>query len=132
MCDKLRDPLRKYLGTRRGRHLIQHSAAESELPTQAEDGTPGRKPTPVLCEILELERQGIDVRIVSLKLPNDGRFHADVERVTAPVPYVPTVERANTRVYLGQHWRVFNCHAPLAASTGRDNRCSIPCMSGVT
>lgn len=61
----------------------------------------------ILSEILELERQGMDIRIFSLKLPNDGRFHADVARVKAPVTYVPPVVAAHARDYLGPHWRVF-------------------------
>jgi glycosyltransferase involved in cell wall biosynthesis len=61
----------------------------------------------ILSEILELERQGMDLRIVSLKLPNDGRFHADVALVRAPVTYVPAVGWASARRYLARHWRVF-------------------------
>jgi len=62
----------------------------------------------ILSEILELERQGMEVRIYSLKLPNDGRFHGDVARVKAPVTYVPSVVAANFRDFLTPHWRVFN------------------------
>jgi len=61
----------------------------------------------ILSEILELERQGMDIRIFSLKLPNDGRFHADVARVKAPVTYVPPVVATNFRGFLAPHWRVF-------------------------
>ncbi len=43
----------------------------------------------VLNEILELERQGVDVRIYSLRKPDDGRFHAHLARVRAPVIYLP-------------------------------------------
>jgi len=62
----------------------------------------------ILSEILELERQGMDIRIFSLKLPNDGRFHADVAHVKAPVTYVPAVSAANARDYLAPHWQVFS------------------------
>ena len=62
----------------------------------------------ILSEILELERQGMEVRIYSLKLPNDGRFHGVVARVKAPVTYVPSVVAANFRDFLTPHWRVFN------------------------
>lgn len=61
----------------------------------------------ILSELLELERQGMDIRIFSLKLPNDGRFHADVAHVKAPVTYVPPVVGAHARDYLAPHWRVF-------------------------
>ncbi len=43
----------------------------------------------ILNEILQLEEQGTEVRIFSLKLPNDGRFHAELSRVRAPVTYLP-------------------------------------------
>nr|MBA2276455.1 glycosyltransferase [Chloroflexia bacterium] len=62
----------------------------------------------ILSEILELERQGLDVRVFSLKLPNDGRFHADVARVRAPVSYLPPSVLANARAFAAPHWQVFN------------------------
>lgn len=43
----------------------------------------------ILNEILELERQGVDLRIYSSLKPNDGRFHANLARVRAPVIYLP-------------------------------------------
>lgn len=43
----------------------------------------------IVNEILELERQGVDVRIYSLRKPDDGRFHASLARVKANVVYVP-------------------------------------------
>lgn len=43
----------------------------------------------IVNEILELERQGVDVRIYSLCKPDDGRFHPSVTRVKANVVYVP-------------------------------------------
>jgi len=43
----------------------------------------------IVNEILELERQGVDVRIYSLRKPDDGRFHASLARVKAPVIYAP-------------------------------------------
>lgn len=44
---------------------------------------------------------------MSLKQPDDGRFHADVALVKAPVTYVPAVSWSNARNHLGQHWRAF-------------------------
>ena len=35
----------------------------------------------ILNEILELERQGVDLHVFALKRPDEGRFHADVARV---------------------------------------------------
>ena len=61
----------------------------------------------ILSEILELERSGVDLRIFSLKHPNDGRTHADVLRVKAPVTYVPVATVADARALLGPHWEVF-------------------------
>lgn len=43
----------------------------------------------IVNEILELERQGVDIRIYSLHKPDDGRFHASLARVKANVIYVP-------------------------------------------
>jgi glycosyltransferase involved in cell wall biosynthesis len=43
----------------------------------------------ILNEILELEKLGAGLRIFSLKYPNDGRFHAELARVRAPVTYLP-------------------------------------------
>lgn len=43
----------------------------------------------VLNEVLELERQGVDLKIFSLRKPDDGRFHAKLARVRAPVVYLP-------------------------------------------
>ena len=43
----------------------------------------------VLNELLELERQGVALRVFSLKRPNDGIAHADVQRLRAAVTYLP-------------------------------------------
>jgi colanic acid/amylovoran biosynthesis glycosyltransferase len=43
----------------------------------------------IVNEILELERQGVDVRIYSLRKPDDGRFHPALARVKANVVYAP-------------------------------------------
>lgn len=61
----------------------------------------------IVNEILELERQGVDVRVYSLRKPDDGRFHASLARVKAGVIYVPQypqvelerVQRAHQQVY---------------------------------
>jgi colanic acid/amylovoran biosynthesis glycosyltransferase len=61
----------------------------------------------VLSEILELERQGLELRIFSLKRPNDGLFHADVARVRTPVTYVPESPVRAVRAYTAAHAEVF-------------------------
>jgi colanic acid/amylovoran biosynthesis glycosyltransferase len=43
----------------------------------------------ILNEILQLEEQGTELHIFSLKLPDDGKFHAEVSLVRAPVTYLP-------------------------------------------
>lgn len=43
----------------------------------------------IVNEILELERRGVDIRIYSLRKPDEGRFHAKLARVKANVVYVP-------------------------------------------
>ena len=48
----------------------------------------------ILHEILELERQGLDLRLFSLLPPDDALVHADVGRVRAPVTYLPAGWRA--------------------------------------
>ncbi len=61
----------------------------------------------ILAELLELERTGVDLRIVSLKRPNDARRHADVERVRAPVRYLPLDRTADIGGMLAGHVRSF-------------------------
>lgn len=61
----------------------------------------------ILSEILELERQGVEVRIFSLKKPDDGRFHADLARVRASVTYLPESPLLAWRAYLRQHREVY-------------------------
>ena len=42
----------------------------------------------VLNEMLELERQGFDIEIFSLKAPTEPRFHSQLSQVRAPVTYL--------------------------------------------
>ncbi|MFC0674735.1 glycosyltransferase [Brachybacterium hainanense] len=42
----------------------------------------------ILTEMLELEAQGMDLEVFSLRLPVDGRFHPDLARLRAPVEYL--------------------------------------------
>ncbi len=62
----------------------------------------------VVNEILELERQGIDVRIGSLRKPTDGCFHESICRVKAPVEYFPEYMAESRSKQLRTHvqaWR---------------------------
>ncbi|MEO0349222.1 MAG: glycosyltransferase [Cyanobacteria bacterium P01_A01_bin.15] len=45
----------------------------------------------ILNEILELERQGLNLHIFSLRRPTQRHTHPGVERVKAPVTYLPTL-----------------------------------------
>lgn len=66
----------------------------------------------IVNEILELERQGVEVRIYALMKPNDGRFHASLARVRAQVVYVPEHPFSQARALWGPHRVMF----------GRDRR----------
>ncbi|MBI3241832.1 MAG: glycosyltransferase [Chloroflexi bacterium] len=61
----------------------------------------------VVNEILELERQGLNVRIYSLHRPNDGRFHASLARVQAQVIYTPEFPLAEAEKFLPAHRALF-------------------------
>ena len=80
----------------------------------------------ILSEILELERRGMSLRIFSLRHPNDGRFHADVARVRAPVTYLPPLSLTTARELAAAHWQVFNWdrlrYANVAARTLKRRR----------
>jgi colanic acid/amylovoran biosynthesis glycosyltransferase len=58
----------------------------------------------VLNELLELERQGVPLRIFSLREPNDGIVHREVELVRGDVTYIRwqrvlAVARAHAKVF---------------------------------
>ncbi len=59
----------------------------------------------VLAEVLELERRGRRVEIVSLKKPDDGRFHEDLARLEARVRYLPEHFRCEPLRFLSAHRR---------------------------
>ncbi len=61
----------------------------------------------ILNELLELERQGLNLRVFSLKKPDDGRFHADVAKVRAPVSYLPESPLLAAGAFLAAHREVF-------------------------
>ena len=59
----------------------------------------------ILAEILELERRGRPIHVISLKKPDDGRFHGDLARVRAPVEYLSEHARCHPSVYVRAHIR---------------------------
>ncbi|HEY3311937.1 MAG TPA: glycosyltransferase [Anaerolineales bacterium] len=59
----------------------------------------------ILNEILELERQGVQVQIYSLVKPNDGRFHASLAKVQAKVTYLPEYPRSEFKAQVWPAWR---------------------------
>jgi len=59
----------------------------------------------ILGEILEMERRGRDLVIISLKKPDDGRFHEDLSRVRASAQYVPERFPGHPLTYLLAHLR---------------------------
>jgi colanic acid/amylovoran biosynthesis glycosyltransferase len=42
----------------------------------------------IVTEMLQAEAAGVDLEVFSLRLPTDGRFHADLAALTAPVTYL--------------------------------------------
>jgi glycosyltransferase involved in cell wall biosynthesis len=59
----------------------------------------------ILAELLELERRGRDVHVISLKKPDDGRFHEDLARVKAAVRYLPEHVAAHPLRFAASHAR---------------------------
>ncbi len=60
----------------------------------------------IVNEILAHEAAGVEVQIVSLRAPVDGRYHEDHARVRAGVTYVPGVE-----LKAAQLWQLFHATA---------------------
>ncbi|MEM9979098.1 MAG: glycosyltransferase [Cyanobacteria bacterium P01_D01_bin.2] len=66
----------------------------------------------ILNEILELEKQGINLHIFSLRRPAQGSIHPGVERVKAAVTYLPTLlpeyDPAQEKDLLDAHLALFH------------------------
>lgn len=58
----------------------------------------------ILNEILELERQGIEVVIFSLKKPNEGKFHPQLSDLKARVFYLDDLDTKKWVSWLGKIW----------------------------
>ncbi len=59
----------------------------------------------VVNEILELERQGLDVTILSLRRPDEGLFHESICRVKARAHYMPEATFELLRKTRSHYWR---------------------------
>jgi glycosyltransferase involved in cell wall biosynthesis len=59
----------------------------------------------VVNEILELERQGARIRIISQRKPTDGMFHESVSRVKAKAHYIPEYWMERLGDALRLQWR---------------------------
>lgn len=60
----------------------------------------------VANEILELERQGADISIISLRLPNEGIFHESCSQVKARASYVPQNLQGGRIEALQTQWKL--------------------------
>jgi len=58
----------------------------------------------ILNEILELERNGVEVVIFSMRKPNEGRFHAQVADIKAKVFYLDDLDTKNWHHWIGAEW----------------------------
>jgi len=58
----------------------------------------------ILNEMLELERQGTEIIIFSLKKPNEGIFHPQLSNLKAPVFYLEDFDTKKWPVWLGNVW----------------------------
>ncbi|MFQ5423238.1 MAG: glycosyltransferase family 4 protein [Phycisphaerae bacterium] len=76
----------------------------------------------VVNEILELERQGLDLHIASLRKPTDGIFHESFARVRAKARYLPETILSDFRRVCRVHWPLVR-HAPLRS--GRAAACVV-------
>lgn len=74
----------------------------------------------IVNEILELERQGVDVRIYSLRKPDDGRFHARLASVKASVVYVPQYPQMEPERIQQAHQFVRQAHPEAYARVQAD------------
>ena len=61
----------------------------------------------VVNEILELERQGAEIQIISQRKPTDGMFHESISRVRAKAHYIPEFWMERPGAALNLQWRAF-------------------------
>jgi colanic acid/amylovoran biosynthesis glycosyltransferase len=65
----------------------------------------------ILNEILELERQGVEVDVFSLKPPTEPRYHGDLSRLRAAVTYLPAGEGSEAWRQIRSGWRASDFNA---------------------
>ena len=65
----------------------------------------------VLNEILELERQGVEVVVFSAKKPNEGQFHPQLSQLKAKVYYLEDLDPKKWALWMSREWEA---HAPHA------------------
>lgn len=65
----------------------------------------------IVNEILELERQGLEIFIFSLKPPEGGRFHPNISMVQAPVSYLPEYGQKEFWGFLKENWDQLKIHS---------------------
>jgi len=87
------------------------TACDDNFPTSFRIGYllrmyPRFSQTFVVNEIRELERQGVHVRIASLRLPNEGMFHESVTRVRAQAQYLEERFLGSVRQHLAAQWKL--------------------------
>ena len=64
----------------------------------------------ILNEILELERQGVEVEIFSVQPPDDGVLQPGLSRLRAPVRYLTNVKGEALRSGLREHLELLRNH----------------------
>ena len=64
----------------------------------------------ILNEVLELEQQGVDLRIFSLKRPTETVAHSQTKRVRSPVDYLPETFKESPFRVLRCHLHVWRTH----------------------
>ncbi len=64
----------------------------------------------VLNEIIELEQQGAEVVVFSLKKPNEGRFHQQVSRLKATVFYLEDLDPKKWQSWISPEWPLLDRH----------------------
>lgn len=58
----------------------------------------------ILNEMLELERQGVEITVFSLRKPNEGKFHPQLSNLKAQVFYLEDFDTKKWASWLGEVW----------------------------
>src|SRR3972149_734108 len=65
----------------------------------------------ILNEILELERQGVEVTIFSIKKPSEGPFHPQLSRLKARALYLEGLDFRKWGRWVGEVWQALSPHS---------------------